>query len=76
MVSNALKIAVGTDVQDVQWPQVVVAHRRPYTLDSQALAVVHIALSRVVAQYTADDDRLFAFIEPSIRPKPRPRLCG
>lgn len=52
----------------VDRPEVVIAERLPQKLRRDGLAVVHVALRRIVAQDAVNHDLLFAFtLEPAFR---------
>jgi hypothetical protein len=55
---------------DVDWPEVVVFHRQPQTLEIDSLPVVHVSLRRIVSQDPIDYDYFFSLGEPALRSEP------
>lgn len=56
--------------QCIYGPEIVVAHRIPESLWSNGLAVVHVALARVVSENAVDDNGKFSVGEPAFGTEP------
>ena len=59
------------EAEEVDRPQVVVFQRIPEPAWCDCLPVVHIALARVVPQYSVDNNSQLAVCEPALGPVPR-----
>ena len=60
----------------VQRPKIIILQRLPEPLGRDGLAVMHIALGRVISQHAVNDDGDFPIGEPAVRAEPGLGLHG